>query len=115
VNKDLYGKEYEIPPHLLNMIAKGLSKYSNQSTENVKRAQDLISTGKSTYQQLKRIKNWFESNSNTSNPEFHLLGGGAFKGWVDQTLNSDRGAIDLSKKAKSVAMSNQYSDEHEKK
>ncbi len=114
MNKDLYGKEYEIPPHLLNMIAKGLSKYSNQSTENVKRAQDLISTGKSTYQQLKRIKNWFESNSNTSNPEFHLLGGGAFKGWVDQTLNSDRGAIDLSKKAKSVAMSNQYSDEHEK-
>lgn len=114
MNKDLYGKEYQIPPHLLNMIAKGLSKYSNQSTENVKRAQDLISTGNATYQQLKRIKNWFDSNSNTSNPEFHLLGGGAFKGWVDQTLNSDRGAIDLSKKAKSVAMSNQYSDEHEK-
>jgi hypothetical protein len=114
VNKDLYGKEYDIPPHLLNMIAKGLSKYANQSTENVKRAQDLISTGKSTYQQLKRIKNWFDSNSNTSNPEFHLLGGGAFKGWVDQTLSSDRGAIDLSKKAKSVAMSNQYNDEHEK-
>jgi hypothetical protein len=114
VNKDLYGKEYEIPPHLLNIIAKGLSKYSNQSTENVKRAQDLISTGNATYQQLKRIKNWFDSNTNTSNPEFHLLGGGAFKGWVDQTLNSDRGAIDLSKKAKSVAMSNQYNDPHEK-
>ncbi len=44
MNKDLYGKEYQIPPHLLNMIAKGLAKYSNQSTENVKRAQDLIST-----------------------------------------------------------------------
>ena len=57
MNKDLYGKEYQIPPHLLNMIAKGLSKYSNQSTENVKRAQDLISTGNATYQQLKRIKN----------------------------------------------------------
>ncbi len=56
MNKDLYGKEYQIPPHLLNMIAKGLAKYSNQSTENVKRAQDLISTGNATYQQLKRIK-----------------------------------------------------------
>lgn len=114
MNKDLYGKEYEIPPHLLNILSKSLQKYGDKSTENVKRVKELTETGKATYQQLKRIKNWFDTNQNTSDPEFHLLGGGSFKGWVDQTLNSDRGAIDLSKKAKSVAMDNQYLDPHEK-
>jgi hypothetical protein len=114
VNKDLYGKEYEIPRHLLNILSKSLQKYGDKSSENVKRVEDLIKTGKATYQQLKRIKNWFDSNGNTSDPEFHLLGGGSFKGWVDQTLNGDRGSIDLAKKAKSVVMNNQYLDSHEK-
>lgn len=114
MNKDLYGKEYEIPRHLLKILSDSLRKYGNKSTENLKRVQDLIKTGKATYQQLKRIKNWFDSNGNTSDPEFHLLGGGSFKSWVDQTLNSDRGAIDLSKKAKSVVMDNQYLGPHTK-
>lgn len=114
MNKDLYGKEYDVPPHLLNILSRSLQKYGDKSTENVKRVKELTETGKATYQQLKRIKNWFDTHNNTSDPEFHLLGGGSFKGWVDQTLNSDRGAIDLSKKAKSVAMDNQYLDPHEK-
>jgi hypothetical protein len=114
VNKDLYGKEYEIPPHIVNTLRNALNKYGKNSTKNVKRVKELTEIGKATYQQLKRIKNWFDSNQNTSDPEFHLLGGGTFKGWVNQTLDSDRGAIDLSKKAKSVAMDNQYLSSHEK-
>lgn len=115
MNKDLYGKEYQIPPHIVNTLRNALSKYGKNSTENVKRVKELTETGKATYQQLKRIKNWFDSNQNTSDPEFHLLGGGTFKGWVNQTLDSDRGAIDLSKKAKSItSLDNQYLDSHEK-
>lgn len=115
MNKDLYGKEYEIPRHIVNTLKSALQKYGNNSSENVKRVKDLTETGKATYQQLKRIKNWFDSNQNTSNPEFHLLGGPGFKGWVNQTLDSDRGAIDLSKKAKSItSLDNQYLDSHEK-
>ena len=115
MNKDLYGKEYEIPRHIVNTLKSALQKYGKNSTENVKRVKDLTETGKTTYQQLKRIKNWFDSNQNTSDPEFHLLGGNTFKGWVDQTLNSDRDSIDLSKKAKSVtSLDNQYLDSHEK-
>lgn len=115
MNKDLYGKEYEIPKHIVNTLKTALKKYGKNSTENVKRVKDLTETGKTTYQQLKRIKNWFDSNQNTSDPEFHLLGGGTFKGWVDQTLSSDRDSIDLSKKAKSVtSLDNQYLDNHEK-
>ena len=115
MNKDLYGKEYEIPRHIVNTLKSALQKYGNNSSENVKRVKDLTETGKVTYQQLKRIKNWFDSNQNTSDPEFHLLGGPGFKGWVNQTLDSDRGAIDLSKKAKSItSLDNQYLDSHEK-
>jgi hypothetical protein len=114
VNKDLYGKDYEIPRHIVNTLKSALKKYGKNSTENLKRVKDLTETGKTTYQQLKRIKNWFDTNQNTSDPEFHLLGGNTFKGWVDQTLNSDRGSIDLSKKAKSITIDNQYLDSHEK-
>lgn len=115
MNKDLYDKEYQIPPHIVNTLRNALSKYGKNSTENVKRVKELTETGKATYQQLKRIKNWFDSNQNTSDPEFHLLGGGTFKGWVNQTLDSDRGSIDLSKKAKSItSLDNQYLDSHEK-
>lgn len=114
MNKELYGQVYEIPPHLLSILRNSVSKYSNQSVENVKRAQELSETGKATYQQLKRIKNWFENNSNTSSPEFKILGGGIFRGWVDTTLDTSRESKELPKRIKSVAMDNQHIEPHTK-
>jgi len=115
VNKELYDEKFEIPQHILEILRKSLSKYSNQSVENVKRAQELSDSGFATYQQLKRIKNWFENSGDSTSPEFQILGGHSFKGWVDQTLDSSRNAKKLPKKIKSdAAISNQFIKTHQK-
>ena len=114
MNNDLYGQEFEIPKHIVDIIKNSVSKYSNQSVENVKRAKELSETGKGTYQQLKRIKNWFDSNGNTSSPEYHILGGGALKNWIDSTLDSARESKRLPKEIKSFVSSNQHIKAHTK-
>lgn len=114
MNKDLKDKVFNIPPHILDILRKSVAKYSNQSVENVKRAKELSETGQATYQQLKRIKNWFDSNGNTSSPEFHILAGPSLKGWIDTTLDSAREQVRLPKQIKSVAMDNQHIKAHTK-
>ena len=114
MNKDLYGQEFEIPKHIVDVLRNAVAKYSNQSVENVKRAKELSETGKGTYQQLKRIKNWFDSNGNTSSPEYHILGGGTLKNWIDTTLDTSREAKRLPKEIKSVVSSNQHIKAHTK-
>jgi len=114
VNNELYGEVYKIPPHILSKIQKSVSKYSNQSVENVKRAKELSETGEATYQQLKRIKNWFESNGNPTSPDYQVLGGDTLKGWIDTALASSRNEKRLPKKIKSVAMDNQFINTHTK-
>lgn len=114
MNKDLYDKEFEIPPHILSGLRKAVAKYSNQSVENTKRAKELSETGKATYQQLKRIKNWFDSKTNSTSPDFHVLGGFTFESWVNDTLKSNRESVRLPKEIRSVAMDNQFLDTHKK-
>lgn len=115
MNKELYGKTYDVPPHILQIMRNAISKYSNQGDiENLKRAKEISETGKVTYQQLKRIKNWFDSNSNSSNPDYQILGGGIFNGWVNTTLDTAREANRLPKEIRSVAMDNQFIKTHNK-
>ncbi len=85
MNKDLYGKEYEIPYDVL----KNLNKYKDEKT-----IANLIDSKKISYSLLKKIKNRME------NGEEQNLGGQNFKNWVEQKLDSDRNAIKQSKKVK---------------
>jgi len=85
VNKDLYGKEYEIPSDIL----KNLNKFKDEKT-----IANIINKKKISYSLLKRIKNRME------NGEIDNLGGENFKNWVEQKLGEDRRAIKTSKKVK---------------
>jgi hypothetical protein len=85
VNKDLYGKEYEIPSDIL----KNLNKFKGEKTID-----NLINDKKISYSLLKRIKNRME------NGEVENLGGQNFKNWIEQKLTGDRNAINQSKKVK---------------
>lgn len=85
MNKDLYGKEYDIPSDILN----NLKKYKDEKT-----VANLINNKKISYSLLKRIKNRME------NGEIEKLGGENFKNWVEQKLGEDRRAIHQSKKVK---------------
>jgi hypothetical protein len=100
VNKDLYGKEYEIPSNIL----KNLDKFKGEQT-----IKNLINSKKISYSLLKRIKNRME------NGEIDNLGGQNFKNWVEQKLGEDRRGIETSKKVKRKSgVSNAFIKPHSK-
>ena len=85
MNKDLYGKEYEIPSNIL----KNLNKFKGEKTIS-----NIINKKKISYSLLKRLKNRME------NGELDNLGGNDFRNWVEQQLGEDRRSINTSKDVK---------------
>lgn len=85
MNKDLYGKYFELgenqTKHLMNYRG-------NEIIDNI------LSSGKVSYSKLKKIKHEMENGRKEE------LGGDSFYNWVNDTLSSNRNAIDLSKKIK---------------
>ena len=85
MNKDLYGKEYEVPSDIL----ENLNDFKDEKT-----IANIINNKKISYSLLKRIKNRME------NGEMDNLGGENFKNWVEQKLGEDRRGIKHSKDVK---------------
>ena len=69
MNKDLYGKEYEVPSDVL----ENLNSFRGEKT-----IENIINNKKISYSLLKRLKNRME------NGEIDNLGGENFKNWVEQ-------------------------------
>lgn len=99
-NQQLYGKSYQIPSDVLNGINAAL--VSNPTGKGVKRAKFLLKNGVITYQDMKRIKNYFDYfNPQTDDPnEFALNGGEAMKTFIDTTLNQERKGAETSKEVR---------------
>lgn len=85
MNKDLYGKIYEVPTDIL----RNLEKFRGEKTID-----KILKSKEITYSNLKRIKNRME------NDELENLGGQNFKNWVEQKLGEDRRSIHKSKDVK---------------
>jgi hypothetical protein len=85
VNKDLYGKIYEVPTDIL----RNLEKFRGEKTID-----KILKSKEITYSNLKRIKNRME------NDELENLGGQNFKNWLEQKLGEDRRSIHKSKDVK---------------
>ena len=117
MNKDLYGKTFSLPEDVVNYLQQCYDSAhgANDKTEGYRRNIELRDSRQITYQQLKRMKNWFDSFNGDRNDLSYILNGGDYvKGWVDTTLNSLRNDIHQSKKVKSVVLPNQFNSEHEK-
>lgn len=85
MNKDLYGKYYELDENILN----SLQNYKDEETIS-----NLLDKKQISYSNLKKIKNRME------NGEMDNLGGQDFKTWIDQKLGSDRRDLHTSKEIK---------------
>ena len=85
MNKDLYGKIYEVPTDIL----RNLEKFRGEKTID-----KILKSKEITYSNLKRIKNRME------NDELENLGGQNFKNWLEQKLGEDRRSIHKSKDVK---------------
>ena len=117
MNKDLYGHKVSIPEEVIIYLGKCNDSAVNadKNTEGYKRNQELRNSKEVTYQQLKRMKNWFDNfKGNNNDLSFILNGGDYVKKWVDNTLRNMRDDISGTKKHTSVVLPNRFNDEHTK-
>lgn len=117
MNKNLYDRKAKLPDGLMKHLKQCFSSVSADSnTEGYNRNKEITDSGVVTYQQIKRIKNWFDGyNGNKEDAPFILNGGERMKKWCDEVLRVWRDNDESSKKNKSdTGMQNQYLDSHEK-
>jgi len=117
VNKELYGSKVPLPEEVMTYLQQchDAAHGADENTEGFRRNKELRDSREISYQQLKRMKNWFDSfNGHDSDLPFILNGGHYVKGWVDNTLGSMRGDTQLSKEIKSTVLPNQFIQPHEK-
>ena len=117
MNSSLYNKKVKLPDTLIKHLEDCFNSVSADSNvEGYNRNQEIRSSGLATYQQIKRIKNWFDSFSGKKeDAPFILNGGDRMSNWVNAALQQMRNSVSNSKKIKSDGgMSNQYLDSHEK-
>ncbi len=117
MNRDLYNNRVELPEEVIVYLKQCHDEIpdSNQNVEGLKRNKELRDSGYVTYQQLKRIKNFFDNFNGEDNDLTFISNGGHYmKNWVNQTLNSMRNSNQQSKEIKSVVLPNQFISQHEK-
>jgi hypothetical protein len=100
VNKDLYGQPIQLPKEITEYLETCFNHATNSdsNTEGYNRNQELRDTGYVTYQQLGRIKNWFDNYSGDGKDAPYILNGADYmRSWVDRTLESMRNGDQMSK------------------
>lgn len=117
MNKDLYGHKVPLPEEVVGYLDQcfNAAKGANETTEGYKRNKELREKREVTYQQLKRMKNWFDNFNGLENDLPFILNGGHYvKNWVNDTLGGMRNNVYMGKKAKSEVLPNQFIQTHTK-
>jgi hypothetical protein len=110
-NSSLENKYWELDEELTNHLSKIFNAYKgNEDVEGYKRLKDLIDSRECSYQQMKRIKNFFDNHGEGKNSTPYLLNGGTkMKQWVDECLSNARQDVKGKKKSMmDIGMDNQY-------
>jgi hypothetical protein len=93
VNSNLYNKNIELPKEVVEYLQTCFNHIPNSdpSVEGHKRNEELRDTGYVTYQQLGRIKNWFDNyEGDGTDAPFILNGADYMKNWVENTIQGLR-------------------------
>jgi hypothetical protein len=93
VNSNLYDKTIELPKEVKEYLQSCFDHIPNSdaSIEGHKRNEELRDSGYVTYQQLGRIKNWFDNYSGDgTDAPFILNGADYMRSWVNQTIDDLR-------------------------
>lgn len=116
-NSELKNRVFPIPPGVRKHLLNTLHNYKGDKTINgYKRLNNLLNSQTITYQELKRLKNFFDHyNGTDKSAEFILNGGKPLKNWVYNTLNTATAAIKNFKQAKKDAgIDNAFIKPHQK-
>jgi len=93
VNSNLYNKTIELPKEVIEYLQACFDHIPNSdsSIEGHKRNEELRNTGYVTYQQLGRIKNWFDNYSGDGKDAPYILNGADYmRNWVETTIQDLR-------------------------
>ena len=119
MNKKLYDRKIVFPDEMREhmRISNHKAKGADKNGEGYKRNQELQGQKSLTYQQLKRIKNFFDNFiGNQDESPFILNGGVVMKNWVNNELRKMREYNKMTKTNKmNAGMQNQFIKPHEKK
>ncbi len=99
MNSNLYNKTIELPKEVLEYLQTCFEYVPNSdpSIEGHKRNEELRNSGYVTYQQLGRIKNWFDNYDGDGTDAPYILNGADYmKNWVEATIGDLRKQDNLS-------------------
>lgn len=98
MNSNLYGEIIYLPKELLDHLTICFEKVpsADSNVEGFLRNKELRDSGYLTYQQMGRIKNWFDNyNGDGKDAPYILNGSDYMRSWINLTLDSMRNADDL--------------------
>ena len=116
-NKDLKNRKFPLPKGVRKYLVTILNNYNgDKDVEGYKRLNNILEMNGIKYQEMKRLKNYFDNfQGDIHSDEYILNGGDAIKTWVNNTLNTATNAIRGFKQAKKDAgISNAFIKPHEK-
>lgn len=93
MNSSLYNKTIELPKEIKEYLQTCFDHIPNSdsSIEGHKRNEELRNSGYVTYQQLGRIKNWFDNYDGDGTDAPYILNGADYmKNWVESTIQDLR-------------------------
>ena len=110
-NSELKNGKVLIDDEINHHLKRIFNAYNGpKNVEGYERLRGLCDMEYISYEQLKRIKNFFDNFEGKNNETPYLLNGGSkMKGWVESKLDDMRNRVDSKKKNMSaVGMNNQY-------
>jgi len=111
-NSKLQHKLFQVPDKVLKELGKNLKKFSDKrDSKGFNRSIFILERKACSYEQLKRIKNYFDKldYDNLDEVEYSLNGGKIMRDWVNYTLDQARRSVHNSKSVKrSAGMENQF-------
>jgi hypothetical protein len=114
VNSSLYNKTIPLPKEVIGYLQTCFDEIPNSDTtiEGHKRNEELRNSGYVTYQQLGRIKNWFdEYDGDGTDAPFILNGADYMRNWVETTMQGLRKNDDFTNQIKNDYMPSEIDDD----
>ena len=94
-NKDLKHRSFHPTPEVLNTLKGEVSRYQGEGQDKgYKRAKAIVDNPVVSYNQMKRIKTYFDGYEGDGfDDEYKLNGGDTMKKWLEKALGNARDAI----------------------
>ena len=109
-NKAGENRTWAIPDDIYTQLQNNVVNYNgDKNATGWDRLNNLVNQRNVGYDEMRRLKNFFDNKAKNEPEHFNLIGGTKMRQWVDNSLNSFRSAVDSDKANRSqMGMQNVY-------